>query len=559
MIIFKLFGLLQSSALNKTLVFAVFSLIVSSVLEFVFVINLPIILELNRTGSIGSDPIGVLKYLSNSLNLNTINILFIISFIITVLISFISLALIFRLGANHGINFADRLFFSFIDQNFDAQTKTQKSQIQNLLTVEINRVIDGIILPLAQAFGRGVSCISILAALMVLNWKMTCLFLLLLSLTYSLLFLVQIKIVVKSGASLTVTNKARAIQISSFFYDLKNNLIQNKSLDILETVELNSKEWATSKSTLQTMGIVPRYFVDTLLIAGVIIITLNFSSSDDAETLFNTMGLSAAFIYAILKVIPFVQQLYLASVSVLGALTSAEILVNELEKMQVNKLIKPPFEMLKQNIQKIDISNLFHVPLNKKINLQILNGKINVITGKSGVGKTWLVDTLVGLRPNMGIIKCYAKASNAIIEIDDLKPLGVAYVEQEVLFPQITICRFVTGMNFDMLDNAQVLRYEKALRLAQLSNGDGIDLRGDTLVAEGGSTISGGQKRRVCIARALYTPGQVLVLDEPTAGLDTKLGDELISVLHSIAQEKMVICISHNQKIIQSDVNLIKL
>lgn len=473
--------------------------------------------------------------------------------------SFISLATIFRLGAYHGINFADRLFFSFIEQDFDVQTKTQKSQIQNLLTVEINRVIDGIILPLAQAFGRGVSCISILVALMILNWKVTCLFLLLISLTYSLLFFVQIKIVVKNGASLTETNKARSIHISSFFYDLKNNLVQNKSLDTLETVELNSKEWATSKSTLQTMGIVPRYFIDTLLIAGVIIFTFNFASSDNTESLFNTMGLSAAFVYAILKVIPFVQQLYLTSVSVLGALTSAEVLVNEFEKMQVNKFIKPPFEMIKQNIQKIDISNLFHVPLNKKINFQILHGKINVITGRSGVGKTWLVDTLVGLRPNMGIIKCYTNASNATIEIGDLKPLGVAYVEQEVLFPQISICCFVTGMNFDSLDDAHVLRYEKALMLAQLSNEDGIDLRGDTIVAEGGFTISGGQKRRVCIARALYTPGQVLVLDEPTVGLDTTLSDDLISTLHSIAQEKMVICISHNKKIIQSDVNLIKL
>ena len=67
----------------------------------------------------------------------------------------------------------------------------------------------------------------------------------------------------------------------------------------------------------------------------------------------------------------------------------------------------------------------------------------------------------------------------------------------------------------------------------------------DTWVGEGGARFSGGQARRLALARALLSPAQILLLDEPCAGLDAETERGFLATLNHVAQGRSVILITH--------------
>jgi len=109
------------------------------------------------------------------------------------------------------------------------------------------------------------------------------------------------------------------------------------------------------------------------------------------------------------------------------------------------------------------------------------------------------------------------------------------------------------------LENTEQKRLMTAMRFAQLQTESNLDICSNVPVADEGANISGGQKRRICIARALYENSSIIILDEPTNGLDLKIVDELINVLTKLSGLKVIVCITHDHKIQSLDSNLIKL
>jgi ATP-binding cassette, subfamily C, bacterial CydC len=87
---------------------------------------------------------------------------------------------------------------------------------------------------------------------------------------------------------------------------------------------------------------------------------------------------------------------------------------------------------------------------------------------------------------------------------------------------------------------------QHALEAAQLGDWvDGLPSGLETPVGDEGVAVSGGERRRLAVARALLAGGSVLVLDEPTGGLDTPLADRLISDVLAAAGERSVFLITH--------------
>ena len=74
----------------------------------------------------------------------------------------------------------------------------------------------------------------------------------------------------------------------------------------------------------------------------------------------------------------------------------------------------------------------------------------------------------------------------------------------------------------------------------------------DTIVGEGGSTLSGGEKQRISIARAILKNAPILLLDEPTSSLDAKNEDLVQNAISNLVKDKTVVMIAHRLKTIEN-------
>ena len=544
---------------QRKLLFVIFLLMSSSLLEFSLIITLPSVIKFNNgeTSFLSDDH--VFLYIFNHLGLFNFNTLFLLTFFFSMLVSFFSLKGVFTLSAQSGIKFADEIFKKFIAQNYDNQIHSEKSIIQNLLTVEITRVVDGILLPISQLVARGTTAISITLALFLMNWKLTSILFLSLFVLYGLLFSIQIKKVTRFGSSQTTANQNRAKLLSRFFYDHKNNLLFNREAQIVQELGENSDSWSASKAGLQTMGVLPRYVIDAGLIFGIVVFAIYTGNTSNQDGVLGIIGFTGSLAYAILKLIPFIQQAYLTLVSVIGAQASAQEIMNLVTSLGESAVRSISADHLSDSIKKIKVDDLYHVPLKQLMAFELVSGKLNIVTGRSGIGKTWLVDTLVGLRSSDQKISFMMHSGEHFSGYRDIRVAGVSYVEQEVTFPATSICNFITGKEFSSLVTKEQEKLKAAIKLAQLQTERNLNIYSNIPVADGGANISGGQKRRICIARALYEDSGIIILDEPTNGLDATIVDELIIVLKQLSTVRIILCITHDQKILSLDSNLIKL
>lgn len=74
----------------------------------------------------------------------------------------------------------------------------------------------------------------------------------------------------------------------------------------------------------------------------------------------------------------------------------------------------------------------------------------------------------------------------------------------------------------------------------------------DTVIGEGGATLSGGEKQRLSIARAMMKDSPVIILDEATANVDPENEKELVTAIEALTQEKTIIMIAHRLKTVRN-------
>ena len=164
------------------------------------------------------------------------------------------------------------------------------------------------------------------------------------------------------------------------------------------------------------------------------------------------------------------------------------------------------------------------------ISLEVLPGETIAIVGKSGSGKTTLVNLLVKLLdPTQG--KIYVDNIDiSNIELSSYRrQLGV--VEQQPFLFNGTVRENIAKA----IPNASLDVVAKAAKLAGADEFiESLPLQYDTQIGERGMTLSGGQKQRLIIARALLTSPRILLLDEPTASLDS---DSERLILENLARQ----------------------
>ena len=183
------------------------------------------------------------------------------------------------------------------------------------------------------------------------------------------------------------------------------------------------------------------------------------------------------------------------------------------------------------------------------VDLTVSNGRSLAIVGPSGAGKTSIVDVILGVIP----------PTSGKIQISGLTPLdaiakwpgAIAYVPQNVLISDGTI-RTNVALGFPTEFATDDLVWS-ALDLAQLSDFvRSLDGQLDAKVGENGTKISGGQRQRLGIARAMFTQPKLLVLDEATSSLDGQTESDISASLTKLHGRVTLILIAHRLSTIKN-------
>jgi ATP-binding cassette subfamily B protein len=182
------------------------------------------------------------------------------------------------------------------------------------------------------------------------------------------------------------------------------------------------------------------------------------------------------------------------------------------------------------------------IPVLKDMSFEIETGQVAAIVGPSGVGKTTIISLIPRLYdPQSGAIKIDGED----IRRYKLKSLReqISFVLQETLLFHTSVWENIAYGKPDASPD-QIIRAAKEANahefIVQLSEGYG------TMVGERGVTLSGGQRQRIAIARAIVRNTPILVLDEPTTGLDSSSEQAVIEALERLMKGKTCIVVAHH-------------
>lgn len=191
----------------------------------------------------------------------------------------------------------------------------------------------------------------------------------------------------------------------------------------------------------------------------------------------------------------------------------------------------------------------------KNINLKIKTGETLALVGHSGSGKTTLCHLIARFwLVNKGEITIGGKNINNISNksIND----SISMVFQDVYLFNTSIMENIRFGNINATDEMVINASKKALCHDFIMNfKEGYN----TVVNEGGSRLSGGEKQRIAIARAILKDAPIVILDEPTASIDP-INDQLIqNSIKALMMDKTVIIVAHKLSTIKHADNIIVL
>lgn len=208
-------------------------------------------------------------------------------------------------------------------------------------------------------------------------------------------------------------------------------------------------------------------------------------------------------------------------------------------------------------VQKIySTSEIETIALNN-INLSIDKGEFVSVMGPSGCGKSTLLN-IMGLldSPTLGQVSI----NNDLIDnhsdkqLSQLRNENVGFIFQS--FHLINNLNVVDNVEVPLLYRKGVFSKERKSRAKAALEKVGLSSR----LKHYPSQLSGGQRQRVAIARAIAGNPEIILADEPTGNLDSKMGAEIMDILHSLIKEgTTIVMVTHDEQLAKQTKRIIRL
>lgn len=304
-------------------------------------------------------------------------------------------------------------------------------------------------------------------------------------------------------------------------------------------------------SQLNFLPYVVKYVIELGFLLGVLIVGgIQFFVGDFESALQSTTML----IVSGSRLAPSLIRLQQGIVSIIAGLGQTRPTLNYFNELRNRSLVEDQivtssFSNTRQDfVPEISIKNLSFIypnsvtPAINNLSLNIESGSLVAIVGPSGSGKSTLVDLILGiLQPSSGSVTI---SGNSPCDCILKWPGALSYVPQDVSVIDGSIWENVTlGYSYS---NELDSRVKQALNNAQLHDfASNSRLHSIENASEFKSKMSGGQRQRLGIARALFTNPSLMILDESTSALDASTENEIAQALENIRKDKTLIVIAH--------------
>ena len=497
------------------------------------------------------------KTLNNSISNLDSSELFVIPLVILLLAYTLKGAYLFFLRYYNGkfsynfiLKLSSNIYQNFLYQDQFFHLKRNSSDLIRIITAEIPFFLKNIVMPLLVIFMEIFILVGIVLLLLAVETKGTLIILgIIIFLSYLYYLIIRSKL--KKWGQERIFHEGKKMQnLIQGLHGIKSVKIFNQEKTFLNKFNFNVAGSSKSNQYATLVSQTPPILIEFMAISLIVLFMIyNVQSSVNITEYFPKMVLFAA---AAFRLMPSFGRLIVNFQTFKLSLAGVQKLHKEFPlKLDSHILNGKETKIIFKD--KIEISNLsFKYPNNdeyilKDINLKIKSGESIGIVGKTGEGKSTIIDLVCGLiQPQKGNI--------LVDSIDIQKNLKswqqqIGYVPQNIYILDDTIREnIIFGRKID--DNNQNYLTE-AIKLAQLDNLISNLPQGlNTFVGDRGTRLSGGQIQRIGIARAIMNNAQVLIFDEPTSALDAETEKSLVRDINKLKFKKTLIIISHRTSIL---------
>jgi len=295
----------------------------------------------------------------------------------------------------------------------------------------------------------------------------------------------------------------------------------------------------------------PRIFFELIFVIGILLF-ININVLGSSESISEILPKTALIGIILIRMVPSLNKIISSAQKINQLQKSNDEIIKELQdKTLIQKEGYIEDDIVRENFkfEKISLENVSFSYDKKKgkvfdnFNLEIKKGNYIGIVGSSGSGKSTLIDILTGL---LNTSDGKIKLNNEIAEVGTVQWKQIfGYVTQSVnLFNDTIYANIAFETDINKIDK---LRLNDALKKSGLIRFvNKLDKGINTFVGEFGYKISGGEKQRLSIARALYKNSQILIFDESFNSLDDETKKIILDEIKKLSETKTIIIISHN-------------
>jgi ABC-type multidrug transport system fused ATPase/permease subunit len=357
----------------------------------------------------------------------------------------------------------------------------------------------------------------------------------------------------KMNAKLSIKSNEKIVEVLSSYREL---VVRNRRDFYTREIRSVRFELADSAAELQFMPSISKYLIEsTVVLAALMISSIQFLLQDATQAISTLI----VFMAAGTRIAPAVMRTQQGIIQIKGSIGAAQPtldLIDGLGSTDVTSKVGDEVDVIHEGFSSSLVLDCvsFRYPTKAKlaidqVSLNVPEGTFVAIVGGSGAGKTTLVDLMLGvLQPDSGSVSISEKSPSETVMI---WPGAIAYVPQDIVVASGSIRENVgLGYPSNSITDEMVWAALDAAKLREyvLSLPQGLD----TEVGERGAQISGGQRQRLGIARALLTRPKLLVLDEATSALDGQIEADIALEVQKLKGAATVITIAHRLSTIRN-------